>query len=306
VKCLSNLRSIGQAAFMYSNDNKGVILPVQVRTGGTPGSKVGVGDPLDIWPFLLVAGKYLPNPNINGIDAPVSANSVFVCPSVRDLIITRYNFPGSANMDLSTSSATATDATLADGVRRYASVILLPHSNNVNNGANGACIIDSNYAMNGSSGSDAGVAATANVDANADMYLPSQAVYTVKSNGYNYGIVYKLGSFKKAANTVFLLDGFGENLFNTAQGTGYIWRISGARHGQRFRRDLSGAQLFSYGTTNVLFLDGHCEGVNRADLPFQKGGGGTTGSGKANMLASAANQNGANIQNSRIVWNIRQ
>src|SRR2546423_15663944 len=50
VKCLSNLRQLGIAATMYTQANRGAILPTIVWN---------TGDKDDGWPILLVTGKYL-------------------------------------------------------------------------------------------------------------------------------------------------------------------------------------------------------------------------------------------------------
>lgn len=80
VKCLSNLRSIGQAMFMYSTANKGVVLPTLVWTSGGP----------EYWPNLLIASKLLPKQS-EARDPTITTNptsgltSVFLCPTVQDV-----------------------------------------------------------------------------------------------------------------------------------------------------------------------------------------------------------------------------
>jgi prepilin-type processing-associated H-X9-DG protein len=53
-------------------------------------------------------------------------------------------------------------------------------------------------------------------------------------------------------------------------GNGYEWRISGARHGS-FNANPPGNLIRDglnvSGTTNLLFMDGHVEGVPRAQCP---------------------------------------
>lgn len=75
VKCLSNLRTIGQAVVMYSIANKGVVLPSVIWGPG--------GD--DHWPELLMASKLLPKQSGVGPNStPAGVTSVFLCPSVLD------------------------------------------------------------------------------------------------------------------------------------------------------------------------------------------------------------------------------
>lgn len=72
--CVNNLKQLGLALEMYSNDNSGYLVPAQYYAAA--------GAPFDIgWPSLLVAGgyvKYNPDP----IQTEVTGQStVFRCPS---------------------------------------------------------------------------------------------------------------------------------------------------------------------------------------------------------------------------------
>ena len=75
IKCVSNLRTIGQAAMQYGNDNKNYFLPAVIFRDVE-------GDPVDYWPHLLVYRKYLPRQDIKNASSPLAFNSVLVCPSV--------------------------------------------------------------------------------------------------------------------------------------------------------------------------------------------------------------------------------
>src|SRR5438876_4771115 len=74
-KCLAQLRQIGQAAAMYSNDNKGYTLPAGYQVDGYH---------TESWAGLLVMGKYvakpLPTPKSLTEITPPQA-SVFWCPA---------------------------------------------------------------------------------------------------------------------------------------------------------------------------------------------------------------------------------
>ena len=320
-KCLSNLRSIGQAVNMYANDNKGAIVPSDVQVGNLATGEGDGGTNREYWPVLLVAGRYLPTPNVNGNDPTPIANSVFMCPAGRMSLVVSRNWldKGSKPIhfdDSDDNAANATQPLAADGVRRtysckYLSPTVKPLPANAGNGFRGGAIIDCNYAISGTSGPKVGVSNDDNVasatylDQYADKYLPAQTISDYKGNTRTHGVSYKLSSFKRAANVPFIMDGIGDNLYNTAkvQG-GNIWRITGARHGQRLRNDLSGNEMFKIGTTNVLFLDGHVEGMPREMLPFASGGGNGEKSGKAQMLCSRAKV--TSLPPSPIVWNLRQ
>lgn len=74
-KCLAQLRQIGQAAAMYTNDNKGYTLPAGYQVGGAH---------TESWAGLLVIGKYVSKPFPNPIslsDETMPQSSVFACPN---------------------------------------------------------------------------------------------------------------------------------------------------------------------------------------------------------------------------------
>jgi prepilin-type N-terminal cleavage/methylation domain-containing protein/prepilin-type processing-associated H-X9-DG protein len=92
VQCMSNMRQIGTAALLYSHDNKGVILPMGYTTG--------VNDNVNMWPVILVSGRYLPKTGITDAnDGRVAYNTAFFCPSAR------FDQPA-MNLDLYPSSPT--------------------------------------------------------------------------------------------------------------------------------------------------------------------------------------------------------
>lgn len=81
VACMSNLRQIGQAAQMYSNDNQNYILPGEFRDKNNNE---------DLWPLILVADHYIPSQHLTYADFnqakyvegyQSSARSMFLCPS---------------------------------------------------------------------------------------------------------------------------------------------------------------------------------------------------------------------------------
>jgi prepilin-type N-terminal cleavage/methylation domain-containing protein/prepilin-type processing-associated H-X9-DG protein len=231
LRCLSNERTIGQSMLQYSIANRGAIIPVIYWSG------TSVAEP---WPFLLVVGKYLPDPRIIATDTMAAGNAVLVCPSVRDnMVVDEANGPGT------TISAT-------DGFERRYSKLVLPNTMNplpepANNGANskGACIIDIGYGVNGCTDGLMGF--------KTDQ-IPMQAVAI--NSGPKVHPLHNMSRFKKASQTILLYDGSAWNPFNN------LWRISGARHG-----NWKASNPYTTGTVNVLFMDGHAEPVDRADLP---------------------------------------
>jgi prepilin-type N-terminal cleavage/methylation domain-containing protein/prepilin-type processing-associated H-X9-DG protein len=77
-KCLSNLRSIGQAMLMYNTEFKGYIPP------GWIGPPTGNVQGIENYATLLVGLKYLPEPEVvpwSGTADATGYDSVFRCPS---------------------------------------------------------------------------------------------------------------------------------------------------------------------------------------------------------------------------------
>lgn len=71
VACLSNLRQIGQASIMYSNDNHGWLVPVYMQTTPTNGETISV---------TLSHGKY-----VGPMKSPYMAPDVMYCPTAEML-----------------------------------------------------------------------------------------------------------------------------------------------------------------------------------------------------------------------------
>jgi type II secretory pathway pseudopilin PulG len=101
IKCLSNLRTLGQAAIQYSFDNKGHFLPSVIWKENDGNAGAGV----DFWPHLLAYKKYIPKQTITSASSPIAYDSVLVCPSV---------------VQFTTANS------LVDGVRRELSAVLDP------------------------------------------------------------------------------------------------------------------------------------------------------------------------------------
>ncbi len=74
IKCLSNLRQLGQAMVMYNTNNNGFVIPSYTMTGVVGGPAV----PLEGWASILDRDKYVGGNREND-------HSVFVCPSMLDI-----------------------------------------------------------------------------------------------------------------------------------------------------------------------------------------------------------------------------
>lgn len=283
IQCASNERTIGQAMMMYTNDNKGSMCPCCIW-GGTNGGYY------DSWAFMLVAGKYLPDPAIvaSRSDSNVNLKTVLVCPGVRNLIV--------AN-DLNGITMTATD-----GFERRVSNVLMPATDapeSTGNGANGACIVDISYGVNGVNLADAQPSKQV-----ANLPLQSFSI-TPTLTPHTFFPMLKMSSFKNSPQIVILFDGVEYEPFNSLS-TVHLWRISGARHGSwRTTQgpDANNDIAYLTGITNVLFLDGHCEAVNRFDLPSMAatGPGSITSTGPQQIYGTAAQ-----TLNNRFIWNLAQ
>lgn len=263
VACLSNLRTIGQGFIMYGSENKGVIVPTLAWNGSAA----------DAWPFILINGRYLPNPNIRDSGAASGGDgntaSVFVCPS-----------------------AAVPSTSLQDGFRREVSNVLMTNTQPLDNGASGAAIVYNGYGANGASG-----LTSTNLPDNVRKGLPMQgqaftsAAPNPPSGGTTVGGVFpiqKYTNFHNPTKTVLLHDG---TLYNN-------WanhpRIVGTRHGN----NLGGALKLKTGTTNILFLDGHAAPVARNDLPSHNGVGGYS-SAQQNWIVGTTSQ----MLNDQYIWN---
>lgn len=267
-KCLANEHSIGLAMLMYSNDNKGTILPCTFWNGTN-------NDP---WAMALITGRYLPDPRIQGGSRGAAApGTVLVCPSIRD----------SAAIDTTSGLTTTTPG--ADGYdRRYSTVLApagTPSPDPAGNGASGAMIVDTGYAVNAATQADGQPAGAAN--------LPMQGIDVNNSTiSHTFFPCHKTTDFHKSAQTVLLMDGTEWNLYNP-NGTAYLWRVSGARHGNWAGG--TSAKAYTTGICNVLFLDGHAAPVNRASLPWDSNAG-------PNQIVGTGTQ----MLNNTYIWNNQQ
>lgn len=291
VQCLSNMRSIGQALQMYSIANGGAIIPCIVwnAAGGN-----------DAWAFLLVAGKYLPDPQITytGTSNPAAASSgssVLVCPAVRNQMVATNG----TNM-----------AVGVDGYDQRYSEVVLRTSQVTANGAPSSvpgtwpCVLNFGYGINGCTNTK-----VQGHDLSWDR-VPSTSI-GYDATQANCNPTKRTTSFRRSSETVLLFDGSEWNAMNSsplnASSVGKpLWRISGSRHGKHnpsmaSNPKFGGAGIpyaYSTGTTNLLFLDGHAEPANRAELPVRN----------PDAVAASQQYTGARsaMISSKYIWNTLQ
>ena len=214
IACESNLRQLGIACQMYSNDNKGYIIPGGYRN---PANQE------DLWPFLLVLGHYLPDQHLTQADYTASTGasnisapkSVFICPMAADHPLYGYNIDGLAT----------------DGFWTSNSLILKPVSANDPTGQ----VIFFSYGMN-SEYNNSGSKPTG-------YYNITGELNTTTPPGQK--CVFKYNQIRSPADHPLLFDGY------------YIMPENGP--GARIR-----GRHKNFTRTNLLYLDGHVDGLNRA------------------------------------------
>lgn len=80
IKCLSNLKTLGQAAAAYSSANKNYLLPSDVMDQHFP-TNLSYQDVHETWATILVSDKYLPYPPAPSSTEPPSQDNAFHCPT---------------------------------------------------------------------------------------------------------------------------------------------------------------------------------------------------------------------------------
>src|SRR6266850_1042900 len=196
-KCLAQLRQLGQAASMYSNDNKGYTLPAGYQVGGAH---------TESWAGLLVMGKYvakpLPTPlSMTEITPPQA--SVFWCPNGlwdKDVAtVSTFPIPTSRQDQLGAYSFRVQSLTLDKGTPKL--------------------IVDTWYGIN--------CAPSGTLDGGSDKLLP---VWRIPHDAdLNDWSLTKTADWKRSSEMVFLFDGIYLNhTADVARGT----RVN-ARHNKR-------------------------------------------------------------------------
>ena len=191
VKCLSNLRSLGQVALLYSNDYKQKVVPTIVWGNSRTAP--------DFWPNLLVSGNYISRqeddrqiPGGNQLVPGIDYSTILVCPSVQDVV--------------------TADSPNIPGGRRVPSDVIQPGT---------GMSTDFSYAINGTTfrGGQVG-----------QDYVEPATVVPSSSITYDDTQSYPLKSLTKVADSSSVaqfLDGREWNLFQNHSET----RVSGRRHG---------------------------------------------------------------------------
>jgi prepilin-type processing-associated H-X9-DG protein len=160
------------------------------------------------------------------------------------------------------------------------------------------CVLDFGYGINGCVNTANNQPPATGVGAGW-LDVPSTAV-VVDAGGGAFPPLKKVTQFRRSAETVILFDGTEWNPMK-GDANNYTYRISGSRHGK-----WDPNAPFTTGTTNVLFLDWHVDGVNRADLPVvDNSGAGVQQLSGTRIQMTATDPKGV-TRYSRYIWNIKQ
>jgi prepilin-type N-terminal cleavage/methylation domain-containing protein/prepilin-type processing-associated H-X9-DG protein len=182
VRCLANLRQIGQAAVMYSQDNKDQTLPAGYRDLG--GGPYPLGP--EYWPTLLVYRKYipLPTPAPRALGDPVTTrDSAFRCPlGIDDRI-------GNDTEGSSSIPSSRTDAAGRRPLRIHSTI--------------GNFWVDTWYGINGAT------------SGNATEWLAIPYRRIPRDGVDSDNRLEKLSTMKRSSDLVFLFDGIFMNINST-------------------------------------------------------------------------------------------
>lgn len=172
IKCLSNLRQLGSAIQMYAAENKGALIPCDVRG---PASSTTV----DSWATLLVGYRYIAYPDLVDPNNPPDFDSVFRCPS------------GTTDMRGTSGTGTGVPDSRKDvrgaGPTVYTSNFIMPGKR-----------VWSWYAPNATSGNDLTIPLVRVV---SDGWTPTSTNQVAAPR--------KMGSIRNGAEVVIFFDGIG-------------------------------------------------------------------------------------------------
>jgi prepilin-type N-terminal cleavage/methylation domain-containing protein/prepilin-type processing-associated H-X9-DG protein len=246
IKCLSNLRSIGQAMVNYSTDNRGYIVPAfNIPTRGqvclAPAAMEG-------WPAILDRDGYL-----KSADLSRSTDTVFYCPDTFDLYgmqngqtASNPGFPrGYIEWPMQFTGTTGSDSDPQQGVT-------IPVGSGVSNGGYDK-IFKCSYWMN--SWNPIGVSTTTTIGTSNIYY--SVSVNWGPDTAGTYTIPNKSTGIKDASRLITVADG----VYMGRQGVDQVGMLNsrvGFRH--------TGGKGVNTGA-NAVFADGHAETLDSSKFP---------------------------------------
>jgi prepilin-type processing-associated H-X9-DG protein/prepilin-type N-terminal cleavage/methylation domain-containing protein len=247
-QCLSNLRSIGQAMNMYTVEHKGYIVPAFIRmqpTGATRGEET--------WATMLATLNYIPGTQsqlqFQGTGgSPPGEEAWDNIESVGDTI---FRCPSGINNKNTGQAPQSHDDPLNRFFQRKQSQLIFGAGTSHAKGA----MIDNWYGCN----AIVPAAGPLRNARNQDAWPMRVLGHTRATKEIFGGPLTKATQIRKGADIVMIYDGLTEHDYNA-------YNIS-TRHGKNRK-------------CNMLFADGHCETIDKDQLPQ----GSTQGAGDLNNI----------------------
>jgi prepilin-type N-terminal cleavage/methylation domain-containing protein/prepilin-type processing-associated H-X9-DG protein len=239
IKCLSNLRTIGQALNNYVADNRGLVCPSFNMP--TPGFTCLAPAAMDGWAAILDRDGYLPSN-----DQSASTDTVFYCPSTFDLYgmqngqtLSNPGAPrGYIEWPMQFTGSTGSDSDPQQGTT-------IPN-------AGMSKIFRCSYWINSYNpiGNTTGTIST------ADLFYTVSVNWGPDSTG-RYTSPHKMSNIRDASRLITVADG----LYMGRQSVDQL-HMTNSRIGYRHYGSLGATSA-----ANVLFADGHAQTLNSADFP---------------------------------------
>ena len=239
-QCLSNLRQIGMAMMMYTNDTKGWVVPAWIKSQG------GGGPGLESWGTLLVNGRYLQSPGKTAA-AFAGTDPSFEDPESMDLVqASVFYCPNGTNKKHDVSGPPGTEdpepQSQTDGYNTF-------YWRRVSRST--LKIVDHWYAANANDDASGTVVGT-----QRQLRWPMRCIRVMNTGEVRGGPLTKLSQIKRSAEVAMIADGL-------RCIDGKAARISARHNGQKY--------------TNVLLADGHAASYRSKDLPQANAQMGNTG-----------------------------
>lgn len=250
VKCMSNLRQIGQAFVLYNTENQGYIVPsfnMPTATGPSNYTAIGPGQAMDGWPCIL---------DRDGLCVTTARDhapgSVFYCPDT-------YDIYGMENGQTGSSTGKprgyvewpmAFDGSAGGGDSDRQSAVIIPDKGFTK-------IIRCSYWIN--SYNPIGTAGGAVNLATADVFYTVSVGWGPDATGTNTTL-HKTSSVLHSARMIIVADG----LYMGRQGATQLGQAN-SRIAYRHRGP-AGPDTSS----NVAFADGHVEAIDGTHFPQSK------------------------------------
>lgn len=250
VACLSNMRQIAMANYMYAGDHEGCTVPAGWRSGNNPW-----GD-AESYATILIAGGYLVAPNSKGAKSGVIHQNVFYCPNGDPALQVTVQ-------DSAPILPDHRDSGIGVGYRRVSSA---------GDSANGVKPLIANFQV------DIWYGIAASTGANDQDSAPSLREPLDPSSKYPSTQnlhMRKMSQVRRAAETVFMYDGVYQNIYsypnrvNARHNNLSVTNLSFFDgHAQSFKTaDLPGGMKITPANTSSTFSLSNLNKINDAGAP---------------------------------------